>query len=168
MVKLLRENKVAAVVLTIMRLYLGITWMTAGFGKLSGGNFDASGYLKNAIANPVTGPEGNVLYGWYVTFLEAFALPNVELFNFIVPVGEFLIGLGLILGCLTTAAAFFGIVMNYAFFLAGTVSSNPVDLFLGALILFAGYNAGQYGLDRWVIPFIRKNVIKHKQEALQN
>lgn len=168
MVKWLRENKVAAVVLTIMRLYLGITWMTAGFGKLSGGNFDASGYLKNAIANPVTGPEGNVLYGWYVTFLEAFALPNVELFNFIVPVGEFLIGLGLILGCLTTAAAFFGIVMNYAFFLAGTVSSNPVDLFLGALILFAGYNAGQYGLDRWVIPFIRKNVIKHKQEALQN
>ncbi|MCM3669817.1 DoxX family protein [Mesobacillus maritimus] len=168
MVKLLRENKVAAVVLTIMRLYLGITWMTAGFGKLSGGNFDASGYLKNAIANPVTGPEGNVLYGWYVTFLEALALPNVELFNFIVPVGEFLIGLGLILGCLTTAAAFFGIVMNYAFFLAGTVSSNPVDLFLGALILFAGYNAGQYGLDRWVIPFIRKNVFKQKQEALQN
>lgn len=168
MVKLLRENKVAAVVLTIMRLYLGITWMTAGFGKLSGGNFDASGYLKNAIANPVTGPEGSVLYGWYVTFLEALALPNVELFNFIVPVGEFLIGSGLILGCLTTAAAFFGIVMNYAFFLAGTVSSNPVDLFLGALILFAGYNAGQYGLDRWVIPFIRKNVFKQKQEALQN
>jgi len=168
MVKWLRENKVAAVVLTIMRLYLGITWMTAGFGKLSGGNFDASSYLKNAIANPVTGPEGNVLYGWYVTFLEALALPNVELFNFIVPVGEFLIGLGLILGGLTTAAAFFGIVMNYAFFLAGTVSSNPVDLFLGALILFAGYNAGQYGLDRWVIPFIRKNVFKQKQEALQN
>ncbi len=168
MVKWLRENKAAAVVLTIMRLYLGITWMTAGFGKLSGGNFDASGYLKNAIANPVTGPEGNVLYGGYVTFLEALALPNVELFNFIVPVGEFLIGLGLILGCLTTAAAFFGIVMNYAFFLAGTVSSNPVDLFLGALILFAGYNAGQYGLDRWVIPFIRKNVFKQKQEALQN
>ncbi|WP_071460888.1 DoxX family protein [Bacillus massilinigeriensis] len=151
----LRESKVAAGILLVIRLFLGYSWLTAGYGKLTGG-FDASGYLKGAIANPVKGPDGSVVYGWYVSFLEKFALPNVDIFNSIVPLGEFLVGLGLILGCLTTAAMFFGLVMNFAFFLAGTVSHNPTDLFLGAIVLFAGYNAGRFGLDYWVIPYLRK------------
>jgi thiosulfate dehydrogenase (quinone) large subunit len=155
----LRENKIAAGILLAIRLFLGFAWMTAGWGKLTGG-FDASGFLKNAIANPVTGPDGNVVYGWYVNFLESFALPNIDIFNFIVPLGEFLVGLGLILGALTTAAAFFGLVMNFSFFLAGTVSHNPTDIFLGAIILFAGYNAGRYGLDRWIVPFMNKKFNK--------
>lgn len=160
----LRENKIAAGILTVLRLYLGYSWMTAGWGKLTGGGFDATGFLKNAVANPVKGPDGHMVYGWYVNFLESFALPNIDIFNFIVPLGEFLIGLGLILGCLTTAAMFFGLVMNFSFFLAGTVSHNPTDIFLGFIILFAGYNAGRYGLDRWVVPFLRKNVMKREIE----
>ncbi|CAH2716929.1 hypothetical protein BACCIP111895_04117 [Neobacillus rhizosphaerae] len=164
----LRENKVAAGILTVLRLYLGYSWLTAGWGKLTSGGFDASGYLKAVIANPVKGPDGGVVYGWYVEFLKGFALPNVDIFNTIVPVGEFLIGLGLILGCLTTAAMFFGLVMNYAFFLAGTVSHIPTDLFIGAIILFAGYNAGRIGLDRWVIPFIRTTVFKGYKPVKQN
>ncbi|MFJ5759208.1 DoxX family membrane protein [Neobacillus sp. NPDC093182] len=153
--KFLRENKIAAAILTVIRLYLGYAWFTAGLGKITGG-FDASGYLKNAVANPVKGPDGNMVYGWYVNFLESFALPNIDVFNFIVPWGETLIGLGLLLGCLTTAAIVFGLVMNFSFFLAGTVSHNPTDIFLGFIILAAGFNAGKYGLDRWVVPFIRK------------
>ncbi|MFP7297071.1 DoxX family membrane protein [Neobacillus niacini] len=153
--KFLRENKIATAILTIIRLYLGYAWFTAGFHKITDG-FDASGYLANAVANPVKGPDGSMVYGWYVTFLESFALPNIELFNFIVPWGEALIGLGLLLGCLTTAAMFFGLVMNFSFFLAGTVSHNPTDIFLGFIILAAGFNAGKYGLDRWVVPFIRR------------
>src|SRR3954451_14530448 len=151
----LRENKVAAGILTVLRLYIGYSWITAGYHKLAGG-FDASGFLKGAIANPVKGPDGSVVYGWYIDFLQHFALPNVDIFNTIVPLGEFLVGLGLLLGCLTTAAMFFGLVMNFSFFLAGTVSHIPTDLFLGAIILFSGYNAGRIGLDRWVVPFIRK------------
>ncbi|MGJ7920786.1 DoxX family protein [Neobacillus sp. LXY-4] len=166
-VNFLRENKIAAGILTFLRLYLGYSWLTAGWGKLTGEGFDASGYLQNAVANPVKGPDGNMVYGWYVHFLENFALPNIDIFNTIVPVGEFLIGLGLILGCLTTAAMFFGLVMNFSFFLAGTVSHNPTDIFLGMIILFSGYNAGKYGLDRWVIPFIRKTVFKNT-ETLAN
>ncbi|PFP28713.1 Crp/Fnr family transcriptional regulator, partial [Bacillus sp. AFS073361] len=54
--KFLRENKIAAAILTVLRLYLGYSWFTAGFGKLTGGGFDASGFLKGAIANPVKGP----------------------------------------------------------------------------------------------------------------
>ncbi|MED4227105.1 DoxX family protein [Neobacillus cucumis] len=153
--KFLRENKIAACILTVLRLYLGYEWMTAGYHKLAG-VFDASGFLKGAIANPVKGPEGNVLYGWYVDFLQHLALPNAHIFNTIIPLGEFLVGLGLILGCLTTAAMFFGLVMNFAYMFAGTVSSNPMDILIGVIIIAAGLNAGRIGLDRWVIPFFRK------------
>jgi thiosulfate dehydrogenase (quinone) large subunit len=164
LVNWLRENKYAAGLLAIIRIYIGYSWLTAGWHKLTG-EFDASGYLANAVANPVKGPDGNAVYGWYVSFLESIAIPNVDLFNTLVPLGEFLVGLGLILGCLTTAAMFFGIVMNFAFFLAGTVSHIPTDLFLGAIILFAGLNAGKFGLDRWVVPFIRKTVFKEAKAS---
>jgi thiosulfate dehydrogenase [quinone] large subunit len=153
--KFLRENKVAAAILTVLRLYLGYEWLTAGFHKLTGG-FDASGFLKGAVANPVKGPDGSIVYTTYVGFLKHFALPNVNIFNTIVPLGEFLVGLGLILGCLTTAAAFFALVMNFSYVMAGTVSTNPLDILLGTIILTAGFNAGRVGLDRWVVPFIRK------------
>jgi len=155
----LRENKIAAGLLAVLRVYLGYAWMTAGWGKITGG-FDASGFLKGVTANPVMGPDGAVVYGTYVSFLKGVALPNVGLFNVLVPWGEFLVGLGLILGCLTTAAMFFGVLMNFAFLLAGTVSHNPTDILMGVIILAAGFNAGRYGLDYYVVPFIRKAIFK--------
>lgn len=160
----LRENKVVAGLLTVLRVYLGFAWMTAGWGKITGGGFDAAGFLKGAIANPVAGPDG-IVYGWYVSFLEGVALPNVDLFNILVPWGEFLVGLGLILGCLTTAAAFFGVLMNFSFLLAGTVSHNPTDILMGVIILAAGFNAGRFGLDYYVAPMVRK-VLKKENNTL--
>ncbi|HAQ06671.1 MAG TPA: Crp/Fnr family transcriptional regulator, partial [Bacillus bacterium] len=71
--KWLRENNIAAGLLTVIRVWLGYNWMTAGWGKLTGEGFDATGFLKNAVANPVKGPDGNAVYGWYVSFLESFA-----------------------------------------------------------------------------------------------
>ncbi|MDF2558036.1 MAG: Crp/Fnr family transcriptional regulator [Bacillales bacterium] len=155
MVHWLRKSDIASWILAVLRIWLGYNWLIHGVEKISKG-FDAAGYLKFVMGNPVKGPDGQVLYGWYNSFLENFALPNVKLFNFIVPWGETLIGLGLLLGCLTTAAAFFALVMNFAFFFAGTVSSNPPYIIYQFIILFAGYNAGRIGLDRWIIPAIRK------------
>jgi thiosulfate dehydrogenase [quinone] large subunit len=157
--KFLRENKIATGILTVLRLYLGYEWLTAGLHKLTGG-FDASGFLKAAVANPVKGPDGAVVFGWYADFLKHFAVPNADIFNTLIPVGEFLVGLGLILGCLTTAAMFFGLVMNFSYMFAGTISTNPLDILLGVFIVAAGLNAGRIGLDRWVIPFIRKFAVK--------
>jgi thiosulfate dehydrogenase (quinone) large subunit len=166
-VKWLRENTIAAGILTVLRLYVGYSWLTAGLHKLTGG-FDASGFLKGAVANPVKGPDGSLVYSTYVSFLKSFALPNSHIFNTIVPLGEFLVGLGLILGCLTTAAMFFGLVMNFAYVMAGTISTNPMDILLGVIILFAGYNAGKFGLDRWVTSFIRRIAFKQTDPAKQH
>ncbi|MDQ1000684.1 hypothetical protein QFZ28_001084 [Neobacillus niacini] len=69
------------------------------------------------------------------------------------------------LGCLTTTAIFFGLVMNFSFFLARTISHNPTDILLGFIILTAGFNAGKFGLDYRVVSFINKTVRKSKAKA---
>ncbi|UOY93303.1 DoxX family protein [Ectobacillus sp. JY-23] len=166
----LRENKVVSAILTIVRVYLGYSWFTAGLGKLQSGQFDATGFLQGAVAKPVAGPDG-VVYGWYVDFLEHIAVPNAHVFNVVIPWGETLVGLGLMLGCLTTAAAFFGVVMNFSFLLTGAISHNPTDILMGFIILAAGYNAGRYGLDYYVLPLIQKvfkkdKVVRQRKESL--
>jgi thiosulfate dehydrogenase [quinone] large subunit len=158
MMNWLRTNKYAAMLLTLVRLYVGYEWAAAGWHKIAGAKpFDATGFLKNAIAKPVleTGTT-DMVYPHYVAFLKNFALPNVKLFNVLVPWGELLVGIGLILGCLTTAAMFFGLVMNFMYMFAGTVSTNPWLTLLGTIVIAAGANAGKYGVDHVVLPLLHK------------
>ncbi|WP_077623191.1 DoxX family protein [Sediminibacillus massiliensis] len=166
-VELLRKNKVVAGVLAFIRVYIGYQWMTAGFGKITGGEFDAGGFLQGAVA----GAAGDhpAVQGWWAAFLEAVAIPNAGLFTFLVMWGEFLVGIALILGIFTNFAALMGITMNFAFLFSGTVSTNAQMVLLTIFLLVAGYNAGKFGLDRWVIPFLKahtpKQIRKHKEVA---
>lgn len=156
MMKFLRENVYAAGFLTLLRLIVGWAWLDAGFHKLKDG-FDAAGYLNNAVTNPVMDKATNELvYPTFTRFIEHAALPNVKLINVLIPVGEFLVGIGLIVGGLTAAAAFFGLMMNFMFLFAGTVSTNPWLVMLGTIVLLGGTNAGRFGLDYYLQPLIRK------------
>ncbi|MFC4302219.1 DoxX family membrane protein [Cohnella boryungensis] len=160
-IKFLRENVWAAVAMTFLRIYLGWQWLDAGWHKLTGDGFSASGFLKNAIENPVLDKATKEsIYPTYTAFLEHFALPNVKLINFLIPLGEFLVGLGLIVGGLTAAAAFFGLLMNFLFLFAGTISTNPWLTLLGVIVFLAGANAGKFGLDYYLLPLIRKGWLK--------
>jgi len=72
----------------------------------------------------------------------------------LVAYGEFLIGIGLILGAFTGIAAFFGGLMNWNFMMAGSASTNPL-LFVCAVAIIlgwkvAGYIGADYFLLRWV------------------
>ncbi|PYZ97348.1 Crp/Fnr family transcriptional regulator [Alteribacter lacisalsi] len=149
----LRESRIAAGILTVLRIYIGWLWLSAGWGKVTG-EFNAGGYLNGVVANADVAAQ----YPTYHAFIESFALPNAEVFSFLVAWGEVLVGLGLIVGVLTTSAAFFGIVMNFAFLFAGTISSNPWMVLFTIFILAAGANAGRYGGDRWVVPYIREQL----------
>ena len=46
----LRTDKRATFILLFLRLYIGYTWLAAGIGKVFGQSFNASGFLKGAIA----------------------------------------------------------------------------------------------------------------------
>lgn len=154
MMNWLRNSPTAAGLLTMLRLYVGWKFLTAGWGKLSSDKpFDASSFIKGAIAK--ASGEKPVVQQWFGDFLEGVALPQVNIFNFLVPWGEMLVGLGLITGTLTTFAAFMGIFMNFNFLFAGAISSNPNLIIVEFIILAAGMNAGKLGGDYWVIPWVR-------------
>ncbi|MFD1064619.1 DoxX family protein [Oceanobacillus locisalsi] len=160
MMNFLRTNKYIAGLWVVIRLYLGFRWLTSGWGKIAGGEFDAGGYLQGALGNPD-------VQGWWASFLETVAIPNAGIFSVVVMWGEVLVGLGLILGIFTNLAALMGVVMNFSFLLSGTFSTNPQMAILGIFIAIAGANAGRYGLDRWVIPYLKgtwnQRVKKEKQ-----
>lgn len=164
MMKWLRENRIAAALLLIVRVLLGYQWMTAGWHKLVDG-FDATGYLTNAVNNPVVDKAtGALVYPTYTAFIENFALPQIKIINFAIPLGEFLVGVGLIVGGLTAVAAFFGLLMNFMFLFAGTISTNPWLTLLGVIVITGGLNAGKYGLDYYLMPLIRKAAANIKEK----
>ncbi|MGC4378542.1 DoxX family protein [Fictibacillus sp. Mic-4] len=160
----LRTNLYCSYFLTVVRLYLGFQWLEAGWGKISGGSFDAAGFLKGALQN--TSGDHPAVQPWWAEFVEHVALPNVAVFNMLVPWGEFLVGLGLILGTFTTFAALMGAVMNLAYLLSGAISTNPQMMVLEFLILVAGFNAARVGIDYWLIPFVRTKLTAGKKKSL--
>ncbi len=50
MIQWIRNSKAAAGLWAVIRIYLGYSWLTGGLGKLTGGGFDASGFLQGAVA----------------------------------------------------------------------------------------------------------------------
>ncbi|WP_411842924.1 DoxX family protein [Salinicoccus sp. HZC-1] len=159
MLKKLLEHKISEYVLLVLRVYLGVGWFTSGLGKVTGG-FDASGFLQNAIQNPVVGPDGNAVYPWYTFLVDNVFLSMTPAINLIIPWGELLVGLGLIVGGFTAYAAFFGLLMNFSFLFAGTVSVNPLYILIGIVILAAGYKAGSLGVDRFLKPSMEKHAFR--------
>ncbi|WP_186579849.1 DoxX family protein [Aquibacillus kalidii] len=153
MLELLRNNKVVSGVLAVLRIYLGYQFLHAGYGKVTGGGFDASGFLQGAIAQ--AGGDHPAVQGWWATFLEHVALPNAGLFTFLVMWGEVLVGIALILGLFTNFATLMGMVMNFSFLFSGTVSTNGQMILLATFVLIAGANAGRFGLDRYAMPYLK-------------
>ena len=148
-----------ALVWLALRLYVGWMWLEAGLDKLGNpawtgpeAGLAVKGFITGALAK-TAGPHPDVT-GWYASFLENVALPNAPAFAMLVTYGEIAVGLALLTGLLVGIASFFGIVMNYSFLLAGTVSSNPVLLGIQLLLILAWRVAGWYGLDRYVLPYL--------------
>jgi thiosulfate dehydrogenase (quinone) large subunit len=140
-----------------IRVFVGFAWLEAGLHKLTGtgwvdGGSSLAGYWNHAVTIPDTG-SAPIAFEWYRDFINALLGAHAETwFAPLIVVGELAVGLGLIFGCLTGLAAFFGALMNMSFLLAGSASTNPV-MFTLAIGLVLGWRvAGYYGLDRWLLP----------------
>lgn len=159
----------------IVRLYVGYEWLIAGLDKMFGRSFEIgasfgqtaqggawvfSGHDGVAIQGFVAGALAKVggahpsVQDWYGWFLQHLVLPNAGLFAYLVTFGEVLVGIGLIVGCLTGIAAFFGLFMNLNYLLAGTVSTNPILGVLALALVLAWRIAGYYGVDRYLLPIL--------------
>ena len=155
------QTSQVSVIWTVLRIWLGVKWITAGWGKITGG-FEVNGFLQGAISK--ASGEAPIVQGWYAGFLENVALPNAGLFNVLVPWGEFLIGIGLIVGAATIPALIAGAFMNLNFLLAGTISTNPELLALQVILLFVGVGSYYWGIDRFAIPAV-KQYFSNKRNA---
>ena len=144
-----------------LRVYIGVIWISAGWQKWqdpawTGQNAGAAvtGFLHAALAKTV-GEHPDVSQ-WYATFINSIALPHATLFSYLVTYGEICVGLGLILGLFTGIAAFFGLVMNFNYLFAGTVSINPLFVLIEIPLILAWRVSGYIGLDRYVFKKLRQ------------
>ena len=166
MLEALRNNKNISIFLALLRVYLGFTWIMAGWGKIANGGFDASGFLQGALAK--SSGDNPTVQGWWTVFLENIAIPNIEIINILVPWGEFFVGLGLLIGCFTKTAVFFGLVMNFSYMFSGTTSTNPQLALLSMFILVSGINAGRYGVDGLFMPILKENLFATKKRKIKS
>lgn len=156
-------NRASAPLWFIVRLYVGYEWLVAGLDKVAnpawfgaGAGAAMKGFVAGALSK-TAGAHPDVQM-WYAGFLKGAVLPHLVSWSNAIAVGEVLVGLGLIVGCVTGIAAFFGLFMNLNFMLAGTVSINPILFTLSILLVLAWRVAGYWGLDRFVLPRLHRNL----------
>lgn len=68
----LRQDKRISILLAMLRVYVGYTWLVAGWGKIAGGKFDTSGFLQGAV--DLGEPTGKTIQ-LYIEFLS----PSIRL-----------------------------------------------------------------------------------------
>ncbi len=112
-------------------LIMGWYFLHAGLDKLINWPFDAGWFVGGAA-------QASILAPLMTPFADGLGLTFV---NFAVPIGQTLIGLGLVLGALTRVAAFFGAtLMTFFYFVngpGGAWAHGMVNGDLLALLLFA-------------------------------
>ena len=140
-----------------IRIFLGFEWAVAGWHKLTGtgwmdGGSSLLGYWQGAVKVPAQG-SAPITFDWYRSFLQ-FLIDNHAQgwFAVLIVIGELAVGVALLVGALVGIAAFFGVVMNMSYLLAGSTSVNPI-MFALAIGLILGWKvAGHYGVDRYLLP----------------
>jgi thiosulfate dehydrogenase (quinone) large subunit len=158
--RFLRVGQDAAPLYLGVRLFLAYEWLHAGWGKLTNPAWAETGtalqsYWQRVVAVPASGSPP-IAYPAYRAIIQ-YMLDHGwwTWFSKVIIAGELLVGLGLLLGGLTAIAAVFGLLLNFSFVYAGSVSSNPTLIILEALIISGWRAAGLWGLDRYLLPWLR-------------
>jgi thiosulfate dehydrogenase [quinone] large subunit len=140
----------AAYWLFIIRVLTGWWLLHAGLSKL---------YQTHVLGEPFSA-------GWFVKFaasgtilepvMNLFANPTgIAFTNFMIPIGQFLIGVGILFGVLTRLAAFFGAFLMFFFYFInagwahGMLSSELMGFLL--FVTIAVFGAGRvWGIDQYL------------------
>jgi len=151
------SNRQAGLFWLPIRIFLGFEWLVAGWHKLSGhgwtdGGASLLGYWQNAVKVPAQG-SAPITFDWYRSFLQYLIDIHAQSwFAWLIVLGELAVGIGLLAGILVGFAAFFGVLMNLSYLLAGSTSVNPVMFTLAVGLMLGWKVAGYYGVDRYLLP----------------
>ena len=159
--RFLFQGTIASWLWLAVRLYVGWDFLEAGWHKftdpkwMNGTGEGIIGFWTRAVAIPEPPARPLITFDWYRSFLQFLIDTNsAGWFGYVIVFGELAVGIGLILGAFVGLAAAGGLLMNMAFLLAGTTSTNPVLAILGVLLILAWKNAGYIGLDRYLLPIL--------------
>lgn len=158
--RFVRRGRDAAPLFLGMRLFLGWEWLESGLRKYNDPRWIETGealrsYWERASAVPKPPAKPPITYPLYRSVIEFMLDQGWEVwFKYAIIFGEILIAIGLLLGALTAIAAFFGMLMNFSFLYAGSVSSNPTFIILGLLIIIGWRVSGWWGVDRVLLPWL--------------
>jgi thiosulfate dehydrogenase (quinone) large subunit len=165
MTRYFSDKRFIGIISGIIRVWLGWSFLQAGWGKLtdaqgmwigSKAGTSVTGFLAGAIKNS-SGAHPTV-HPWFASLAQNFFLPNAGLFSYMVAFGETLVGIALIVGLFTRFAAFWGMFLNLMFLFAGSTSTNTEMLVAEVAIVSAGFYASYYGLDTFVLPYLKKHL----------
>lgn len=131
---------VIGIVCSLARMAFGIQWIMQGWFKLTA-HFNISG-LFPSIASSKDSPH------WYKSFIETTAAPYPQLYNILIPWGELLVGIGLVLGLLTLPALLAGFFMDINYVLSDMVYIYPTQLAIGMLLILFRKDTLYWSLDR--------------------
>jgi thiosulfate dehydrogenase (quinone) large subunit len=154
------QSTIAAWLWLAVRVYVGYDFVTAGWHKfntpawMDGSGQGIMGFWTGALGTTPSGAPV-ITFDWYRGFLQFLVDTNsAGWFGYVIVFGELAVGVGLIVGGFVGLAAAGGLLMNMAFLLAGTTSTNPVLVILGILLILAWKNAGYLGLDYFLLPLV--------------
>src|ERR1700722_532443 len=124
----LYRSQAASVIWLVARLWLGYGWLNAGYQKLwgsekaafwNGAGAGVKGFATAGVAGSKAG-KGGASYGWFAGFLHGFVIPNASWIAKVITLSELAIGVLLILGLLTGAAAAAGLILNIVYMFSGS------------------------------------------------
>jgi thiosulfate dehydrogenase [quinone] large subunit len=142
----LKASKIMALGWTAMRVWLGIMWIQAGASKLWGA--ESSAFLHHNGAG-VAGfaAHGKPAYSWWGHFLHGFVVPNAGWIAILVAVAEFAIGVALVAGFFTRAAALGSLALLFTYVMSGTASVCAFYALFAIVILTMWRTASWLGVD---------------------
>ncbi|MCS4485959.1 DoxX family membrane protein [Staphylococcus americanisciuri] len=120
-------NMIWKIMILLIRIGSGIVMLMQGFEKLTGG-FAINGLIPVVQKSPDV-PE------WYKAFFSTVVNTQTDIFQWLIPLGEIAIGLGLILGILSYTASFFGAFVMLNYILADMIFTYPLQLFFFIILL---------------------------------
>lgn len=140
-------------IILIVRLGSGFYMLFQGWDKITGG-FAIDG-LVSVIKDNDDSPQ------WFKFFFETVIAHNLELFKWMVQLGEIAIGLGLILGIFSYAASFFGVFVMLNYILADMIFTYPIQLFFFIILLMNKNILNTISLNH----FIKRKQLRNDENA---
>ena len=136
-----------------LRVYMGVMFLVAAYGKVEGGWLSDSSILGNMLTGSVDAE--TYPYGFYRAFFHGVLEPNIGLFSFMVVMGEICVGLALLTGTCTrwacVMAGFMMINFNIAFNSPILKQAHNTTSFLAMLLVLFLANGGMaYGADHYL------------------